>query len=557
MPHLRRRTRLTRSRGLLVAAIIVAALLVVQMILQIVGAVIADRGIDGAARDTYAYVGDLMSERVAAVVDDASDVVVGTASEISRGGAVPETPALVAALAARLAREPSVASIFVGLPDSSLLAVARDADGYSLLAVSPATADGQADVVITRYDANLAPVDIERTTTAFDLANRPWYTLALASDRGAAWSDPYVSARTGEAVVSPAIAAYARGDRDAAPLAVVGADLDTDRLAALLDDIPIGEDASAFVLTSERVVVAAPQSARADVAGILERTGQIATAEQIGLPEPSADSRDATGDALTIEEGHVSLERSLDPETGLDWTLRLEANAEDLTPGLASFKSAAFLTTAISLVLVVIAAGFALRIWRPVRTMRQRASTDALTGLANRYEFERQGAAVLARAAERNAPVLLVTFDLDNFKALNDSHGHDAGDLALRAVGRALGGVVRARDVAARLGGDEFAAVMALNDASDPRAVAERVRVSVEAAGRAAVPGARVLGVTAGYATPEHAGYALHPLLTAADDALVAGKRHLKGEVYAPGEGDPEPPEDALPTPPADSLRAD
>lgn len=97
--------------------------------------------------------------------------------------------------------------------------------------------------------------------------------------------------------------------------------------------------------------------------------------------------------------------------------------------------------------------------------MRQRealrlAEVDPLTELANRRGFDGQLEEALLRLRERGQPSSLIYMDLDGFKAVNDQHGHPAGDLVLERVGRLLKSSVRDLDVVARLGGDEFAAIL-------------------------------------------------------------------------------------------------
>ncbi len=88
------------------------------------------------------------------------------------------------------------------------------------------------------------------------------------------------------------------------------------------------------------------------------------------------------------------------------------------------------------------------------------ASHDALTGLLNRRSYEEALADAVARNRRYGWPFALVMIDLDNFKVINDRHGHAAGDDALRSLGVELRAILRTGDVAARLGGDEFALII-------------------------------------------------------------------------------------------------
>lgn len=162
--------------------------------------------------------------------------------------------------------------------------------------------------------------------------------------------------------------------------------------------------------------------------------------------------------------------------------------------------------------------------------------TDPLTGLGNRSVFESW---LSGRADRRPGDTALLLLDIDGFKLVNDSHGHDVGDAVLRRVGAVLGSQVRPGDRAARIGGDEF--VVLLSDESIPlavvreRAVALRAAVASQAWGDLA-PGLRVtvsVGIavasldTGGTCTPAS-------LYKRADEALYAGKRDGSGWGTAP-----------------------
>jgi diguanylate cyclase (GGDEF)-like protein/PAS domain S-box-containing protein len=108
--------------------------------------------------------------------------------------------------------------------------------------------------------------------------------------------------------------------------------------------------------------------------------------------------------------------------------------------------------------------------------LRHQAFHDSLTGLANRELFTNRVELALAQASRRGLPVAALFLDLDDFKTVNDSLGHDAGDVLLRAVAERIQRRVRRSDTAARLGGDEFAVLLVdLQSAEDAEAVGRAI----------------------------------------------------------------------------------
>ncbi|MGH9032975.1 MAG: diguanylate cyclase [Acidimicrobiia bacterium] len=146
------------------------------------------------------------------------------------------------------------------------------------------------------------------------------------------------------------------------------------------------------------------------------------------------------------------------------------------------------------------------------------ATRDGLTGLPNRRLFEESLEREVARAQRRGSPLSLVVLDVDHFKDINDTLGHQGGDSVLRAVGRALTDNTKASDLPARYGGDEFVVLLPDCSGPDSLSVAERLRAAVAAGMTAHV------SVSVGAASmPENADDGSR-LVAAADAALYEAK---------------------------------
>lgn len=151
------------------------------------------------------------------------------------------------------------------------------------------------------------------------------------------------------------------------------------------------------------------------------------------------------------------------------------------------------------------------------------ARRDALTGLLNRRAFVEAGQAEWRRGRRYRTLTALVYIDLDHFKTLNDSRGHEMGDTVLRAVGAALGRAVRETDSVARMGGDEFAVMLPSTAALAAREFAERIQLSLRAALAEFAPVTASLGVACSDGMP---AASFETLLMAADELMYETKRH-------------------------------
>ena len=112
---------------------------------------------------------------------------------------------------------------------------------------------------------------------------------------------------------------------------------------------------------------------------------------------------------------------------------------------------------------------------------RQIARIDALTGVANRKAFDERLAQEIKRCGREGRPAVLMIWDIDNFKCVNDNYGHRAGDVVIQSVAKCLAGAIRTTDFIARVGGEEFALILGASTGAAALPLAEQMRATVAA----------------------------------------------------------------------------
>jgi diguanylate cyclase (GGDEF)-like protein len=515
-------------RGFVAAITLVVVILAVQLATTIVSAVLASRDATEATRQLFSVVGDVTIERVGRYSQAAEDAVGQSVLALERANPVTDVDAIAADLYARIDGNPQVGSIKVGWANGDYVELTRESGGYALHVVG--TAPSRV-TELRHYDRSLALLsgepDVENAD--YDPRLRPWY-IEAQSATGTAWTDPYLLFSSQTPAVSAVRAARVGND----VVAVVAADLLLDQLAAVLDGLPVGSGGEAFVFDARRDVVAAPGAYTDRIVEIGRSEGRVATALDLDIRELPPGDAAGPGGAFGQDGSFVVFEREFPGDSGPRWLIHVRATRSGLAPALGAWEGTVLRTTAISALLVLGAVALMFRVWAPLTGMRSRASTDALTGLANRHEFQDLGSQMVASASAEGSGVCLVILDLDGFKEVNDTFGHQAGDDALEAAGQALQATTRVRDLVARIGGDEFAVILRVDDESDEDLDARVEGLRAEVAGRLeeAVPGASRLGATAGYVVDREGQRSLDALLNAADSALIAGKAAAKGATY-------------------------
>jgi len=170
-----------------------------------------------------------------------------------------------------------------------------------------------------------------------------------------------------------------------------------------------------------------------------------------------------------------------------------------------------------------VARAFLEKVWE-IEEVSQRARTDDLTGLSNRRHFDEQLRRVLAETDRFGGSSSLILVDIDHFKKVNDTYGHEAGDAVLRQVAKTLGDGVRAVDICARFGGEEIAILLPQTPVSGATELAERLRRSI--ADRPVMHEGASIRVSASFGIAGYPETVPHGdwLFPAADKALYSAK---------------------------------
>lgn len=161
------------------------------------------------------------------------------------------------------------------------------------------------------------------------------------------------------------------------------------------------------------------------------------------------------------------------------------------------------------------------------QVQRDRAVLDSLTGLLNRAALQTRTVEIEQQARLTGGSIALVLFDIDHFKRVNDSYGHERGDAVLRDVAYEMRKSLRTFELAYRIGGEEFLVLLPGADAGEATRVAERVRSGVSHAR----PGGLELTLSAGVASGSDGELRYDALFRAADEALFRAKREGRDRV--------------------------
>jgi len=159
------------------------------------------------------------------------------------------------------------------------------------------------------------------------------------------------------------------------------------------------------------------------------------------------------------------------------------------------------------------------------------ASIDALTGIYNRRQFEKLACAELARTQRYMRPLSIMVIDIDFFKNVNDTYGHEMGDWVLKMIATTLSAAKRDPDIVGRIGGEEFALMLPETTLEAARTVADRIRQMVHKNSLAIGSERLTLSISVGVAEATAATSGIEAVMRDADQALYEAKRNGRNQV--------------------------
>jgi diguanylate cyclase (GGDEF)-like protein len=494
------------------------------------------------ARATLERLAETVAERTHEFLRPAESAL-RVADRMLQGGVVDprDDRALIALFHAELGAHDPVTRMYLTRDDGSAVEVVRTDVGFQ--ATRRLERQGRMVTVIAELDVQGQVVREWQTAQASpDPRQQRAYERAVqAGDQ--VWLDAHVRGAVGGAGgagVTAVRPVQAEGGRESG---VIGLDVDLSSLHAFIADIPMAASASAAIVDAvgHTVAFSHPERLQAMASGNrLPRVEAVVGSPlrallEAGGPMPSAEPVAGFRRFTVGETEHYGLRQPFaTTRAGLNWWLVAQVPADEFSGGLRSLFQQK-LRTLIAAVLIpaIIAVLAVFGLTEPVYRLHQDATVDGLTGCLNREEFRRRLEGMLRnrREMEYVDRVVVVTFDLDGFKAVNDRLGHEAGDVVLQAFASRLRERVRQDDLLGRLGGDEFALAMRVDRGVDVSAMVNGIRRGVVGRPFDTGHGRRLLGVTAGVACIE-TGETCEHALARADQALITGKARRKNRVY-------------------------
>ncbi len=372
----------------------------------------------------------------------------------------------------------------------------------------------------------------------YDPRTRPWY--AAYKKNSILWTPPYIFYTSGDPGIT--ISIPIKPD-NTPPQGAFGVDIEINTLSDFLADRQISPNSFAFIVAQGgamaahsdiNVIKKYDRSGHPKLLNIKNLVNQpILTRlwSQIERIDTESLAKGIILDLKIDQKKYLAVALSFPKDSHWPWVMSVVAPEDDFVGIFRRAKrqeliQALLYSIAITLILFLLAGRFL----KPVRRILHSAYFDPMTNLYNRRAFFENSTKIVNDAQTKNTPLCLGMIDVDNFKAINDTHGHGVGDESLIAIAGRLHGSLSNTDIIGRYGGEEFILLLKDTDAEQGLAVCQRLRMKIADTPIFTTTIPLHITISIGVA-PLSLEYDLQSAISLADQALLQAKKTGKNKV--------------------------
>jgi diguanylate cyclase (GGDEF)-like protein len=371
----------------------------------------------------------------------------------------------------------------------------------------------------------------------FDPRKRGWYVNA-ALQKQLVWTDPYVFftvKRFGVTSSMPLLSAQGE------VVGVVGIDLELAQLSEFLSELQISQSGSSFIVTDDGVLVGS--SGMEDEFRSTADTDETYAINVINsdFPVPKAAFQTVFSDqgrsSFSIDgKDYLVDSMRVEISAGKHWSIVTYADQNDFLSAIRENEQKKLWLAIAAVVLSIVLGGLLTNTaWQPVVALEGQANTDALTGIYNRRFLQARAEELITKAVKHERPLSLAFLDLDRFKVVNDTHGHDVGDEVLKIFVDRIKNQLRSIDLFARFGGEEFVVMLPNLDEIEAAQAIDNIRKAIHQPYQIDDLSINI-NFSAGVATLSSAKNSYAELLKSADRALYKAKESGRDQVVTASE---------------------
>ncbi len=434
-----------------------------------------------------------------------------------------------------------------------------DRRGQFLMVRREHNADERAYLIKTiRFDAGVRRVEkrwldrmlevvesVDEIDDAYDPRTRPWYKNALAK-KELVWTDPYVFFTSKQPGITTAVPVFSRQN---GVQGVLGVDLEIGTLSNFLGEQKVGQRGAALIINRQGDYIAHSHAERVNRD---TQTGQLRLVRIDELVDPieksaitvfrtpgellnfawlnQEDTLHATFDVYG--ETYHAIFRPFPKTSPWPWVIGVYvAETDFIGPIRRGERNEMVVAIVISAGITLVAFLLARRFMRPVVALRDEVDRDVLTGVRNRRGLFEIAPRMVEQARKNKWPLSVIIVDIDQFKKINDTHGHAVGDQVLTAVASRLRGAVELEDLLARYAGDEFILLLPQTGIAVASQVGERLCATISGAPIMTTSGEIVVTVSLGVADLGTERHNFEMIFDEADRALRFAKVNGRNRV--------------------------